>query len=146
MITEYKTCSKCNLLFPATTKYYYKRTDSKDGLFGRCKYCIKITRPNHHSTINRYLRHLFNNMKQRCCNLKRKDYERYGGRGIKVIFQSANEFIEYVVNVLQIDPRDLQIDRINNDGNYEKGNIRFVTAKENMQNQRRSKQKGNEDE
>ena len=78
-------------------------------------------------------------MKERCSNPKRKAYERYGGRGIKCLFNSPDEFINYVINELQIDPRGLQIDRINNNGHYEPGNIRFVTSKINNNNRRNSK-------
>ncbi len=77
---------------------------------------------------------IFSDMKRRCNNPKAGNYKWYGGRGIKVCFKSANEFVDYVVNELCVDPRGLQIDRIDNEGNYESGNIRFVTAKMNCQN------------
>lgn len=41
------------------------------------------------------------------------------------------------MNELKIDPRGLTIDRIDNSGNYEKGNIQFITHKENNQNRRK---------
>jgi len=78
-------------------------------------------------------------MKQRCTNKNAHNYNRYGGRGIKQKFDSSEKFIEYVLNILQIDPRGLQIDRIDNDRHYEPGNIRFVTAKENCNNRGNSK-------
>ena len=78
-------------------------------------------------------------MRQRCNNPDQKAYKNYGGRGIKVCFGSADEFVDCVINELQIDPRGLQIDRIDNDGNYERGNIRFVTRRENNENKRPQK-------
>ena len=45
----------------------------------------------------------------------------------------------YVIDELRVDPRGLQIDRIDNDGHYEKGNIRFVTCVENNNNRCNSK-------
>jgi len=87
-------------------------------------------------TISGCLRDRYKTMKSRCENPKAINYERYGGRGIKCMFYSADEFVDYVVNTLKVDPRGLQIDRINNDGNYEAGNIRFVTAKVNANNRR----------
>jgi len=88
-------------------------------------------------TIIGSLRHRFSDMKRRCGNPNATDYERYGGRGIRCNFKSSDEFVDYVVNTLKVDPRGLQIDRINNDGNYEAGNIRFVTAKVNNNNKRK---------
>ena len=87
-----------------------------------------------HSTIKGYLCTVFFNMKRRCTDPKAKSYNRYGGRGIMVCFESLDDFRNYVIDVLKADPRGLQIDRINNDGNYEVGNIRFVTCLENNQN------------
>lgn len=92
-------------------------------------------------TLNGYLRQVFKDMVHRCTNPKRHNYSRYGGRGIKCTFSSANSFIDYVVNALGISSfeqiRGLQIDRTDNDGHYEPGNIRFVTAKVNANNRRR---------
>jgi len=87
-------------------------------------------------TIRGHLRRIYAGMKCRCDNPKAKDFKDYGGRGIRLKFTS-DEFVDYVINTLKVDPRGLQIDRINNDGHYEKGNIRFVTAKINNNNRRK---------
>jgi|SRR3972149_5287855 len=78
-------------------------------------------------------------MIQRVLNPKNTAYKNYGGRGITV----CNEWLEF------IQFRDwalnngytegLQINRINNNGNYEPSNCDFVTAKENSRNQRTTK-------
>ena len=85
-------------------------------------------------TIVGHLRRLFESMKYRCTNPNCPIYKYYGGRGIKVCFESLDDFCNYVINILKIDPRGLTIDRIDNDGNYEKGNIRFITRAENNKN------------
>jgi len=87
-------------------------------------------------TIKGCLCYRFKQIKQRCNNLKNPAYKNYGGRGIKCLFKSSQEFVDYVINELKIDPRKLCIDRISNNGHYEKGNIRFVTHKVNNNNKR----------
>ena len=89
-------------------------------------------------TVSGHLCHVFNNMLNRCNNPKADGYHNYGGRGIKVCFKSFDEFRNYIINILRVDPRKLQIDRIDNDGNYESGNIRFVTQSVNQRNRRRN--------
>ncbi len=106
---------------------YYK---SRKGKGYHKKYC---------STVNGHLRQVYKYIKRRCDNPDCKSYKNYGGRGIQNRFISVEEFLNYVINELQVDPRGLQIDRINNGGNYEKGNIRFVTAGENLKNRRVNK-------
>ena len=68
-----------------------------------------------------------NHMKQRCDNPDNSKFKHYGGRGIECRFESNQEFVDYVINELKVDPRGLEIHRINNDGHYEKGNIEFLT-------------------
>lgn len=76
-------------------------------------------------------------MRERCSNPKNKRFKDYGGRGISVCpeWQDASAFLEWA-NTHGYRP-GLQIDRIDNDGPYEPGNCRFVTAKENAANRRR---------
>jgi len=147
-----KSCTKCDKILPATLEYFPPDERNKNGLQARCRKCCnevtqewqsgkgkslhKRTMEKYYSTLNGYLHRIYNGMKNRCTSLKHPAYNRYGGRGIKVKFKSSNEFVDYVINELQVNPRNLQIDRIDNDGHYEKGNIRFVTAKENSNNRR----------
>lgn len=76
----------------------------------------------------------------RCNNPNYSQYSDYGGRGIRNLFTSLEHFLNYVINELgitqlsQID--GLVLDRIDNNGNYEPGNIRFVTHSESQYNRR----------
>ncbi len=130
-----KRCSYCKRLYPATREYFYA---ARGSLHIWCKVCVRKDNREYKarslSTTQGYLRRVFSQMKQRCQNPNDKAYSRYGGRGIKVLFSSADEFIDYVMNVLMVEPRGLTIDRVDNDGHYEKGNIRFVTLRENLRN------------
>lgn len=76
-------------------------------------------------------------MKQRCTNPNKINYARYGGRGIKVCsewMESFEAFYEWATTHGYKD--DLSLDRINNDGNYEPGNCRWATPKEQAANRR----------
>jgi len=78
-------------------------------------------------------------MKQRCLNKHSKDYEHYGARGISVYqpwSDSYEEFRDYVHEHLGPRPQGRSLDRINNDGNYEPGNIRWATLSEQNSNRR----------
>lgn len=78
-------------------------------------------------------------MKGRCENPNRQKYKDYGGRGIKVCeeWQSASNFVLWALrNGYE---KGLQLDRINNDGDYCPENCRFVTPKENSRNRRNTK-------
>ena len=74
--------------------------------------------------------------KQRCENPKDANYRHYGSRGIKFDFASVTDAGLYLINVFGLPSRKMEIDRIDNNGNYAKGNIRFVTRSENNSNKR----------
>lgn len=65
----------------------------------------------------------------RCYNPNSLIYKYYGGRGIKVC-DRWHSFINFYED-MGSRPCGLQIDRINNDGDYGPDNCRWVTAREN---------------
>lgn len=79
-------------------------------------------------------------MKQRCANSKSRSYQWYGARGIKVCDEWKNDFMSFYNHVSKLPhfgEDGYSLDRINNDGNYEPGNVRWATAKEQIHNRRR---------
>lgn len=72
-------------------------------------------------------------IRQRCRNKNRNRYYRYGGRGINIC-ERWDSFHNFVKDMQPTYSIGLQIDRINNDGNYEPSNCRWVTPKENNRN------------
>jgi hypothetical protein len=79
-------------------------------------------------------------MRNRCNRPGVNGYERYGGRGIKVCEEWMYDFPAFRDWALSNGYKEgLEIDRIDNDGNYESSNCRWVTRFENMQNTRLNK-------
>lgn len=83
------------------------------------------------SKSNSSLYHTWCAMRQRCRNHKNPKYPRYGGRGITICeeWETAKGFYDWAVANGWAE--GLQIDRINNDGNYCPENCRWVTRSEN---------------
>jgi hypothetical protein len=65
-------------------------------------------------------------MKQRCLNPKAQHYIDYGGRGIKVYHGWIESFDDFLDDVGYRPNKSYSLDRINNDGNYEPGNVRWI--------------------
>ncbi len=81
------------------------------------------------------IRDIWRTLKRRCNNPKDKDYKRYGGRGVTICDQWANDFeIFYNWCIDNKLTKGLQIDRIDNNKGYCKDNCRVVTPKENSRN------------
>ena len=75
--------------------------------------------------------------KQRCTNPNDQAYQRYGARGIRFLFGSPTEMAVWVQTHLGLF-RHLELDRIDNNGHYETGNLRYSTAFQNKAHTRRS--------
>ena len=79
-------------------------------------------------------------MKTRCYRRSHKHYKDYGGRGITICDEWIDDFKAFADWASGNGHRKgLQIDRIDNDGNYELSNCRFVTNAVNIRNSRSAK-------
>ena len=119
------TCQGCG-----QTKWIFYGNLTR-GLSKGCQKCSTIPR-----IVPLWLYKRLTAAKERCTNPNCKEYKNYGARGIKFNFVSVNEACAYIKDTLGIPERSLELDRIDTNGNYEKGNLRFVTRKENVGNRR----------
>lgn len=86
---------------------------------------------------SRRLASIYNGMKQRCYNTNRPNYGYYGGRGITICDEWLNSFQAFRAWSMDNGYQEgLSIDRIDNDGNYEPKNCRWVSMKEQAANKR----------
>jgi hypothetical protein len=83
---------------------------------------------------------VWNSMRQRCYNGNNKSYHNYGGRDIIVCNEWNRDFKTFYNWAYANGYRDgLQIDRIDNNGNYTPSNCRMVVSAVNQQNKRSNK-------
>lgn len=75
-------------------------------------------------------------MKERCQNPNSKSFKDYGGRGITICDEWQKYQPFFVWAMLHGYQEGLQIERMNNDGNYEPDNCRWATKKEQGKNKR----------
>lgn len=76
-------------------------------------------------------------MKQRCFSPNATEYSAYGGRGITVCSEWKNDFwkfVDYVSKLEHYGEEGRTLDRIDNNGNYEPGNVRWATKEQQYQN------------
>jgi hypothetical protein len=77
-------------------------------------------------------------MKNRCYNPKEKWFDNYGGRGITVCPAWINDFSAFFEHIGPRPGPGYTVDRIRVNGNYEPGNVRWATVREQNLNQRRT--------
>lgn len=90
-----------------------------------------------YSTLERSLELTVIGAKQRCTNQKNIAYCDYGGRGIEFRFESVEQGIRWVAaNLGARSSKEHSIDRIDNNGHYEPGNLKWSTRQEQARNKR----------
>lgn len=82
---------------------------------------------------------IWNGMIARCTNPRNPGFAKYGGRGITVCQRWLDGFEYFFADIGPRPSPNHSIDRIDNDGNYEPGNVRWATSYEQRRNTSRSR-------
>jgi hypothetical protein len=129
-------CGFCGTEFRANT-YDINRGKTKScGCYNKRR--VSETHKTHglgHTRLYKTWRYI----KRRTLNPKNKNYKDYGGRGITICDEWKNDvksFYDWAMSNGYEENKGLSIDRIDNDGNYEPSNCRWVTQTMQCRNQR----------
>lgn len=83
------------------------------------------------------LRSIMSKARQRCVNPNTKSYKYYGGRGIEFRFETIEQATDWIIANIGYRPsKEHSIDRIDVNGHYEAGNLRWATPIEQANNKR----------
>jgi hypothetical protein len=108
---------------------------------GRIRSCgclnneCRANRVRTHGCSDTSLYEIWQTMIKRCHNPKAKKFPDYGGRGISVCDRWRRSFADFAADVGDR-PEGSSLDRKDNNGNYEPGNVRWATATEQSNNKR----------
>lgn len=95
--------------------------------------CGCIEKERKHEFKEPYIYDLWLHIKGRCYRQSDQAYDRYGGRGITMYEPWINDFKsfrQWIIENLGQKSSGESIDRIENDGNYEPGNLKWSSAQE----------------
>ena len=114
----------------------------KKGMVKSCKKCSSGIRDKSiyhrkHGKRRHPLYQVWAGMKTRCNDSSSAAYKNYGERGISVCQSWSKDFLVFYEWAIENGyKKGLEIDRIDNDGDYSPNNCRFVSKTKNLMNQR----------
>ena len=94
---------------------------------------LLIKRNTKHGATNTPEHKAYMGAKSRCINESHSSYNYYGGRGIEFRFKTFRQFLRCVGKR----PTNTSLDRIDNNGHYEPGNVRWASKTTQNKNRRR---------
>lgn len=129
-------CSACN---ESRLQRIDKFRNRKSDLCKRCN--AKNLNPDNtkHGFSKTKLYHKYHNMLHRCYNVENRSFKYYGGRGIGVCMEwldskdGLKNFCEWSLANGFNEDTNLQIDRIDNDGDYSPDNCNYITKRQNLE-------------
>ena len=117
----------------------FSATRVKNGYVNFCKQCsasIVAEKIKTHGMKYSDEYRTWSGIKNRCKNTASKDYYRYGGSGILMCDEWANNFASFFAYLGKKPSSKHSVDRIDNDKGYEPGNVRWATPTEQAQNKK----------
>lgn len=108
---------------------------------GKCKSCgcNQNLATTTHGMTGTKMYHRWQGMIARCYRKTNSHYKSYGGRGIKVCERWRHSFENFLEDMGEPPFKDAQIDRIDNDKDYEPSNCRWATPLQNAHNKQKTK-------
>ncbi|MGX0433104.1 AP2 domain-containing protein [Staphylococcus hominis] len=112
-------------------------TSVKNGYSKSCGCLIIQNQKRKHGMAGTPIYRKWKNIKGRCFNPNTSNYKWYGGRGITMCQKWKDDFSEFYKDVGNIPFEGAELDRIDNNGNYEPNNVRWVDHRTNSNNRRK---------
>lgn len=126
-MADLKTCGCCGETFSGRNGKYCSRK------------CANSQFYKHGETLNGKMTPEFKSwasMIHRCTNTHTPDYVYYGARGITICERWLKSYENFLADMGRRPSPKHSLDRIDNDGNYEPGNVRWATRTQQVRNTR----------